>query len=322
MKRLVPGLLMMLLFVACNKEASNEFIPDPNNPQNDTTWTTGSIDANAAVNQLMQSLALPYLTDSLDVSTGGILHFDDHGEIKLPDNCLDQSVTGKVKVEYLYLKSKGDMVRYAKPTVSGNQLLVSGGAFYLKVSGGSTNYQLATNTRFSISYAATSPDKQMKFFYGDTSVNSMEGFTWQPVQDTVPLVGTWTREDSTGVLTGYTLLSSKFGWINCDRFADTSAPRTRLVDTLPINFTNKNTAVFAVFKDQWSVMRLSADATNKYFYADNVPVGASIILLSISQIGNDLYLGSKTITVNAGSIEGFDPQITTKEKLESFIDAL
>jgi len=321
MKTLMHVLLIAVLFTACTKEASNEFVNDPTNPQNDTTWITGNVDSNAPVNTLMESLALPYLVDSFDIVSGGVLHCDNNGEINIPANCLDQAVTGKVKVEYLYLKTKGDMVRNAKPAISNNRILISGGAFFLKVSSGGNNYQLAENAKIKILYNNPSPDNAMRLFYGDTSVNSMDGFTWQLANDSSG-VTTWRNEDSSGVTTGYQLLSKKFGWINCDKFADTSVTRTRLVDTLPVNFTNKNTAVFAVFKDQWSVLRLYADAANKYFYVDNIPLGSKIILLSISKIGNDYYLGSKEVTVTTDKIEGLEPQVTTKENISSFIDSL
>lgn len=321
MKTLMQVLLVAVLFTACTKEASNEFIMDPANPQNDTTWATSTVDDNAPVNKLIESLALPYLVDSFDIVTGGVLHCDNNGQINMPANCLEQPVTGKVKVEYLYLKTKGDMVRYAKPTVSNNRLLISGGAFFLKVSKDGNNYQLAANAKIKILYTNPSPDNVMQLFYGDTTVNSLDGFTWQPSNDSSG-VTTWRQEDSSGVTTGYQLLSKKFGWINCDKFADTSVTRTRLVDTLPVNFTNKNTAVFAVFKEQWSVLRLYADAANKYFYADNIPVGSKIILLSISKVGDDFYLGSKEVTVTANAIEGLEPQITTMDNISSFIDSL
>ena len=321
MKTLMCVLLMAVIFTACTKEASNEFVNDPSNPQNDTTWVAGNVDSNAPVNTLIESLALPYLVDSFDVVSGGVLHCDNNGQINMPANCLDQAVTGKVKVEYLYLKTKGDMVRYAKPTISNHRILISGGAFFLKVSRDGNNYQLAANAKIKILYTNPSPDNAMQLFYGDTTVNSLDGFTWLQSTDSSG-VATWRNEDSSGITTGYQLLSQKFGWINCDKFADSSVTRTRLIDTLPINFTNKNTAVFAVFKDQWSVLRLYADAANKYFYADNVPVGSKIILLSISKIGEDYYLGSKEITVAADKIEGLEPQATTKDNISSFIDNL
>ncbi|WP_153796670.1 hypothetical protein [Foetidibacter luteolus] len=317
MKRLFSFLSLCLLLFACSKEKSDQFISDPYHPQNDTTWSAG-IAATAPVNQLIQALAAGVESDSLDVSIGGTLHFSNNCTIKFPAKCFKGSVAGKVKVELIFLDSKGDMLRFSKPTVSDGRVLVSGGAFYINVTQNGQQLEL-DNKRISIRYTVPSPENNMSLFYGDTSVNSNDGFNWVPAEDTAVV---WRQEDSSGIEYGYELLSPKFGWINCDRFSDTSMPRTKLVSILPVNFTNKNTAVFAVFKDQWSVLRLYANPSNRYFYADNIPVGSNVTLVSISKIGDDFYLGSKSIKVAVDKAEEFTPQKVTKDQLIAFIETL
>ena len=319
MKQLCLILLICALFSACTKEGSNEFIADPSNPQNDTTWSS-SINNNSAVNQLIDMLTLPYQVDSFDIEAGGHVYWT-NGQLGFNSNCTAQPIKGKVKVEYIYLKSKGDMVRSSKPTTSSDRILVSGGAFFIKVSQGASVFQMAGGARLNIKYQASLPEAGMQLFYGDTTKNSNDGFTWVPATGDSTQVNTWQYQDST-LLTGYEMFPSKFGWINCDKFSDTSMPRTTLIDTLPVNFTNTNTAVFAVFKDQWSVVRLYANAADKYFYAYNMPIGSKITLISLSKIGDDLYLGAKEITVAADKVEGLSPEIASKDKIIAYLKGL
>ena len=75
MKRPFFFAIILLISFSCHKEISNEFVPDPGNPYNDTSWTT-SISANAPVNEIFQLLSTPSETNSLDAATGGTVNFN------------------------------------------------------------------------------------------------------------------------------------------------------------------------------------------------------------------------------------------------------
>jgi len=161
----------------------------------------------------------------------------------------------------------------------------------------------------------------MSLFYGDTTANN---FTWVPAStsNTGSRVTNWRQEDSLGFKEGYLILCQKFNWINCDKFADTTNPRTTLSATLPVNFTNNNTAVFIVFKDMLAVARMNADADNRLFYYNNVPVTSNVIIVSISKIGDDLYLGTKQTTVTENLVVKLSPEKKTEKEITDYINSL
>ena len=52
---------------------------------------------------------------------------------------------------------------------------------------------------------------------------------------------------------GYEMISKNIRWVMAGRYADSTQPKTKLTAILSPNFTNKNTAVFAVLpiRKQW-----------------------------------------------------------------------
>src|SRR5438045_2527866 len=132
MKYSLTFLIVAFSFFSCTKENSGEFIPDVNNPYNDTAWVK-SVSAVAPVNQIFPLLTTPQQTNSFDANAGGTTTFDGELKINFPSNACSVGVAGNVQVEITQLKTKGDMIRFAKPTMSDDQLLISGGAFYISL---------------------------------------------------------------------------------------------------------------------------------------------------------------------------------------------
>jgi len=323
MKRFFWFTTIALILFSCKKEDSNEFIPDPGNPYNDTAWVN-TISALAPVNEIFQILSTPAEVSSFDATNGDSIQFSNNVQIKFPASAFNAG--GNAKAEVVYLKTKGDMIRFGKPTTSGDKFLVSGGAFRIDVSGNNQPLSLQNNKQINIRYTTSHVDPQMRLFYGDTTVNSTDGFTWVPAQDTLTAkpVSIWYRnQDSGDIVYGYEILSKKCRWINCDHFADfDNLQRTEVFSTLPANFTNNNTAVFLVFKDIFCVGRMIGDAGNHLFFTKDVPIGRDVIIVSISKIGNDFYLAQKEITVTENINVELSPEKKTQQEIESYLGAL
>jgi hypothetical protein len=81
-----------------------------------------------------------------------------------------------------------------------------------------------------------------------------------------------------------------------ERYLDSTLPKTKVTAILSPNFTNKNTAVFAVFNNQKTVVNLKADYNSRSFFANNIPLKSSVKLISLSKIGGDYYLGVKEVS--------------------------
>jgi hypothetical protein len=315
--------IIILSFFSCKKESSNEFITDPGNPYNDTSWTK-SIPAAAPVNEIFQILASPSEDSAFDATNGKSINFSNYLQINFPANGFNAG--GNAKAQVIYLKTKGDMIRFGKPTTSGDKFLISGGAFLINVTGNNQSLSVQQNKQITIRYTTLHIDPQMTLFYGDTSVNSTDGFTWVASPDTLttkPVTAWYYNRDSGNVLYGYEILSRKCHWINCDHYADFgNLPRTKVFSTLPANFTNKNTGVFLVFKDIFSVARMIGDADNHLFFTKDVPVGKDVIVVSISKIGEDFYLAQKQVTVTENINVKLSPEKKTEQEISDYLDSL
>ena len=65
------------------------------------------------------------------------VNFNDYLQIKFPGNSCKgeagENISGAIKIEVDYLKTRGDMIRFKKSTTSYDRILESGGAFNIKV---------------------------------------------------------------------------------------------------------------------------------------------------------------------------------------------
>src|SRR3954471_9976785 len=208
--------IITLIFFSCTKENSNEFVTDPGNPYNDTSWVK-TIAATAPVNQIFQVLSSSSEDSSFDATNGRMINFSNNVQMTFPANGFNAS--GNAKAQIVFLKTKGDMIRFGKPTTSGDKFLISGGAFLINVTGNNQSLSVQQNKQITIRYTTLHIDPQMTLFYGDTSVNSTDGFTWVASPDTLttkPVTAWYYNRDSGNVLYGYEILSKKCHWINCD----------------------------------------------------------------------------------------------------------
>jgi len=319
MNRYFSVIIITVIFISCKKEASDEFLLDLNNPLNDTTWKTNIL-ADAPVNKIFEMLSTPSQTGSFDAKRDYTVHFNDYLQIKFSGNSCKgdggESISGTVKVEVEYLKTRGDMIRFKRSTTSYDRILESGGAFNIKVTQNGRRLKLVPDKVMIIKYRNSKADQQMNVFYGDTTVNNLDNFTWVPADS--QRINTW-RD---GSISGYELFCKRFNWINCDKFTDTTKPRTTVSAILPVNFTNNNTAVYLVFKDMLSVVRMYANVTNRLFYFDNVPANSKVTVVSISKIGDNIYLGTKEATITRNLVVKLSPDKKTKKEVDDYINSL
>lgn len=316
-KTITIGCIAFLFFTACKKELSSNLILYPNHPLNDTAWKKHS-DPND-LNGLAQ-LMFPNLTvDSFNCSNTDTLSYGDSLSIVIPGGSFGFAsyggsggsgggggtnvCSGPVRIEFFRLKTKGDFIKFFKPTTSNGYLLETGGGIFIRVTQNDHELKLLPGATITIRFSDTQdPKPNMQVFYATEtipylqkgSVDSMHN--WLRDLDTT-WIKTWSKPNSqnTSIVTGYELVSKNLRWISACRYTDSTLPSTKITAVLPPNFTNKNTVVFAVFANQKTVVRLNDDFNSRSFAAYHIPIGAKITLVSLSLIGTDLYLGTKTI---------------------------
>jgi hypothetical protein len=326
-------ILGWLWLSSCTKEYSEEFVPYSNNPLNtDTVWRQPPSTGLASNTIIAQELLLTPMVDSFDVNTGAIINFPDNLTISFPPNCCVgnyASSPGKIKVEVIWLKKKGDFIRHAKPTTSYNYLLQTGGSFNVLLSKNNIPLQLAPGVSYKLKYRNFSPSADMRFFYEESwTVGNDSAATWVPgylpPNANVGTVNIWQQYDSSTqtIIKGYEMTSSRLRWVNCDFFNDTTQPFTRLNVSLPVNYTNVNTSVYVVFKSKNIVATLKSDLATKTFFLPRIPIGSDVTLVSISKIGNDYYLGKKDLTVLNANLNNISPELKSLTEISNYLNSL
>ncbi len=291
MKKIITILLIAgaFLFNACQKNI-DAFVPDPLTNAPDTNWYSIITDT-MPVTALQNDLKIQPTADSFEVNNTAADRNIGGMQLLFTPNCCTnttgQAITGKVNVEALLIKNKGDMVLMNKPTSSNGQLLVSGGEIFITLHQNGQPLQLAPNAWLAIRYADAVPDSKMKLFYGDET--NPQQFNWIPSRDSLSATNQF-----------YEIVSSKLRWINCDYFYDTTGTTRSTVSAhLPFNYTNANTEIFLVFNNIRSVLGMYGDVAEKKFISSKVPGNLPATVVAISKQGNDYFLGKEQIITGA-----------------------
>lgn len=320
MKRIVAYILTVMCFSSCMKSSeSGSFVPYP---ETDTAWVrTGTgliaIAADSLFNMGASEVGTVnankfdtiYLSEGTSVCTKP-------GFCKYTDG---RAVEGDVQIRLLQLNSRGDYIRYGKPTVSKNKILHQPAAFRLKIMKDNKLLAIAKDSAVHIRYRSTLTEK-MTVFTGDTALYNPSNFRWDATEDTSSF---YTETNSQPYHYGYRFPCSKQGWISIGR--ETGSNNTTKVTVVsPVIFTNANTAVFAALSGQLTVIRMTPDPGSRSFYATDIPVGIPIQLISISRLSNGkLYFGREPIVVDKdGAIVKLKPAETTLGELSNILNYL
>lgn len=319
-----------ILLISCSKKSADVFVAYPNDPLNDTVWVNQPV-ITAPVYKIPEILSAAPKEDSFDVAAGANIRFSEFLDITFPPSgfkyATGTAVTGKVKVQVTHLRKKGDFIRFAMQTTNFDRLLETGGAFLVRVTKAGQELVMDPGKNITLFIRDANPIKTMRVFYGEQvllppvplAINSL--FTWALAPDTSN-VNVFTRQDAAGTYRGYELISKRLNWISCNYFIEAAQSKTRTTAVLPLNFTNKNSLVFAIFKGQKTILQLEGQGSSKSFDIENIPADKKIILVSLSKIGEDLYLGSKEATVDKNLRVNITPEKKTKAEVDQFLDAL
>jgi hypothetical protein len=235
------------------------------------------------------------------------------------------TANGKLQITYKPIVKKGDYIRYAKATTSNNMLLESAATFYASVTQGGQELQLANNATIRFRYTQNYTSAiQYNFFLNDASTTNYNNWVGNTLTNNNGYVNPWTDMNGSQQVKGYDVYSKKTTWVACGNYIDSLGvlPSTRINVILPLNFTNNNTAVYAVFKNKNVVARLTADYNSRSFYVPNIPTGTDVILIAVSKIGNDIYFGNKELLANSSTMTNLSVNSSTIADVGAFLDNL
>ncbi len=324
-KNIVYLLIVLVTITSCTKAVSDEFVMYPNNALNDTVWANTGINF-SDFSKILISLPSPNtVVDSFNATIDNTLTFGDSLQTYFgAGSCVTKNgaiitSTGKVKMEITLLRKKGDFIKNGVPTTSNIALLETSNFLHIKLSKDGEEVFLNPNSKVKIRIKDTTANSNVNFFVGDyIKFNRDTIFSWVPSFD--GKVEIW--KNTNAMPLGYEFITNKLRWVGCSFYADSLQPNTRLNVVLPSNYTNKNTAIFLVFKHKKIVINLLNDAFTKTFFTQNIPVTTEAILVSLTKINTTYYLGSKAIKVTNGDVLQLLPEKKSLEQVIAYLNGL
>jgi hypothetical protein len=257
---------------------------------------------------------------------------DNNNIIKIPAySMIDPDgniVSDAIDIEVVEIFKKGDMVLHNKPTVTADDILITGGEFYIKARKDGKTLSMKDGYSYQIFVPNQNPDPAMQLFYGSTNTGSL---IWSeaPEGNENIRVNEWQLQDSSGVYSdfGYVLNCDKFTWINIDKYNDIpDEDKTSVCVSLPEELYNpNNTVIFMVLKDDYSVVAFAPDADKKLWCEPygKVPKGWEVYLLAISSQGEDVYhFGIIDVTITENDVFTIIPEEKSFEDIKAILEGL
>jgi hypothetical protein len=311
--KFLPLLLFTFFLIGCEKSVEN-FTPYPGGVS-DTAWVANN-SASLEINALHQELMTAPLSDTFDLQTGATIHFGTATRIEIPNaafttNSVSASGTGRLDL-YL-LKSKGDLIRFRKPTVSSSNLLNTSNTFLVNVSKHGQALTMPGPKSFRINLADTFTSGFYKGFLGV-----------EPPQSSFSTY-LWGRSDSLQVqvsTNAYQIITNRQQWTSLSYGIDSTTLKSRTVLSMPPAFTNANTTAFVVFKNNQTVIQFTPDYADRIWLADKVPSGKPVIYLTLTKKGNNYWLGSQEMVTASNQNIRIIPIQKSLPEINSYLSSL
>jgi hypothetical protein len=341
MKNLFYTILALAFFlstVGCDKD-NQEFIPTGKettvlpgtktptdtavfeNEENLITPRPADPTLSLPIEKLNDLLEKPVFKDTFTAENGGKIVTPDDVTVEFPANCTKNSngvCKGKLDVEILILRTKGEILANDKPTIANQKLLVSGGVVYINVKQNGVGVTLISNKLVGIKYKMRPADSGMSFFEGKGE-NRLK-FDWAQVSNRE--IGTW-RDSSSQDVSGYQIFTDRFGWINCDKFNTETNLTDKITVALPDSFSNRNTGIFIIFKDILSVVKLAGDPQTRKFTIPKsykgLPVGRQVTVVVYGIVKDKTYFASQDLTIAATNALRMSPIPLSLEEIKKKI---
>lgn len=331
MKKFFTIFVLVAMMSACTKDLShnNNFVPYNTAGINDTTWLN-----QPATNPLNDSLQRIFnspdsYTDSFSEITGKSLQFlgDDSLQLNFPAGCCinpaDNSViaNGTIYFKISTLKLKGDFIRAMIPTSSNQTILKANKVFNLKLWWNGQDVNINPLLPITLNWLDKNADNTVGFYTGDPLSNPDLVFTFGAAPPTVGSVQV-INYPSSSIVEGYHLTSSATNLFGLFNTYDANTDNTRLNVIMPLNFTNKNTVVFAVFKNSQTVIKLASDYSTRSFYTTGIPFNTVMTIVALSKIDNHFYWANKNIIFNSNNAVKVNPQEQSVADIDFALDGL
>lgn len=337
MKKLLGILLFLTSLTSCKDNFLDEFELYPGLEHNDITWNNTPIDQ-TKTNTFVSDLVLETKTHSFNTTTGSTWKVNDNIQLTLPANSYTTNsgttVNGIIYADLFVLTKKGDYIRNLLPSITPTGFIEnSKTSFFITLRTNSvTEAKLSSGSFIKIAVKDTTAEASQVLAFSETLI---------PFNNDNPLV--WAENTSTnngslriqnnlpisayGSKKGFeinTNKTSKYLTV-CKKYTPPISSNSSRVDVvMPANFTNKNTIVFALFKNNNIVIRLTPDPISKSYYFNQMPSNELIKFVSVSQIDKSIYFGTLEEVISTNGVYRLRPndKPISLAELRSNIDSL
>ncbi|MFV0540724.1 MAG: hypothetical protein ACK5MZ_05730 [Aestuariibaculum sp.] len=268
--------------------------------------------------------ALDNITQNFEFNTGELVFTatSENGvEITIYPGCLTlngEAVTGTVKLEYVEIFERGNMITTNKPTMgimpNGDKaLLITGGEFFLNLT--QNDQALETNCSFLLKIPTELTGGE------NTGMTLWEGvidedgnLAWEELrednQDTDQKDGVFIEG------TEYYAFRGEFGWTNVDIFYNDPREKTTLLVAVPDGYDKTNCAIYLSYNDQKNALALldTYDSNTKLFseHYGQIPIGLECNAIFITEDGDNWKYAVKAVTIEEnGTITFTESEMST-----------
>lgn len=327
---LLSAVMMLGIFISCDYEKP-ELLPVRVKP---ITPEVPESTPNTPTSQEFKALYSQALEDSrqeftFDTSQSTVTLTSAKGvTLTLYPACLTKNgnpVTGEVKVEYVELFNRGNMLTTNKTTMGlmpdGKKgLLISGGEFYINATQGGVQLEMTCGMQLMVPTALTGG--------GDTGMSLWTGILDQDGNLT------WDEDENSqgqerGVFVegnNYYCYFDHFGWTNVDRFYSDPRPKTTIYVDVPDGYDNTNCAVFLAYAGETNALALldTYDEDTELFseHYGLIPIGLECYVIFVSEDDGDWTYAIKHVTITADHVIVIDDAELATISQQDLIDAI
>jgi hypothetical protein len=218
-------------------------------------------------------------------------------------NNMGKIVNREIEIELKEFYKKADIISSNLHTMSGGEILETGGMIYISASSSGEKLKLKKGAEMEIEFASKNKIQGMETFIGlqHDQINWVQQYTSVPLMESEPLLdiayvgygGDTAVINELAKVDKMILKSNELGWINCDRFYKVENKTDLIVDI----DTKYKPVVRLVFKDINSVMP-GFYSGDKKIVLNSIPVGLKATLIAFSLVNDEPYFASKDIVIS------------------------
>lgn len=311
---------------------------------------------NSSSFQNLRKAALAELTQTkeFEVDGNGNIEFTSKKGVKvsIPEYCLTVNggtMSGTVKLEFIEHFDKSTLLTTNIATMGRDsngdvKFLVTGGAFYLKLTHNGKEVESPTYCNYELEVPAKLTgklDNTMKLWYGNFNEegnliweevitenwNPETGEGWNPEtgegwNPEVPMPGLMFQDEK------YLVIANKFGWVNIDRFYDNELREvTPVTVKVPSEYDGKNSAVYMSYKEVPGLATIYYHIDKKIFTTGNytLPIGLEVHVIFASESNGKWAYAIKSAKITKDHQVEFlksDLKEATQAEFEAAIEAI